>query len=219
MKQLLVGGSPRSGTGVMCNLLTKDGRAIITEEMGLSAWKPLYEGLMPEQKERIIYVGDKQPQMFLANWKRFPDAKFIFTIRSGWGVISSYARRVLRKKTINEVSDEHVIKQTKFGQDTWMTAMNQLEGVKRNMESDRYIIVPYEKACEDVDGLMCQLGNFLGYDTPVNNGMNAKGRKWFRPTHLKWKRDIEPWVSIIESEVSDDFRKSVKEYEERYIHG
>lgn len=210
MQKIIIGGCPRSGTGALANLLTFDGRAIVTLERGSEAWKKIYDKKSIAARDKIIYVGDKMPEAHLANAaglsKQFPDAKFIFTNRNGYGVIASYARRPLRKCKPEDVTKEKLLTRIKLGEQVWLRNYKKLKNLSNVLQKDKYILLRYEDNCNDINMMLTKLGEHLGYDTPVKN-------KTYRPIHLDWVKGIEFWEEIILSTVSDEFKYLVNEYE------
>lgn len=210
---IIIGGCPRSGTGALASLLTKDGRAIVTQENGLGAWKAVFEKKSDVSKEKVVYTGDKMPEGYLNNagslYIQFPDAKFLFTNRNGYAVIASYARRPLRKRKPEDISEESLINTIKFGEKVWLRNYKKLKTMSNVLPKDKYIYLKYEDNCSDITGMLAKVGSFLGYDTPVGND-NAKP---YRPIHLDWVVGIEFWEDIIKTTVSNEFRNLVSEYD------
>lgn len=209
MKKLFIGGCPRSGTGATRRLLVNDGRALITGEKSLDAWKLQYNKKSKAEKKKIKYVGDKMPLQYLYDApvlnKRFNDVKFIFTIRNGYGVIASYLRRPLKKRDYRTISDDIVIKNIRFAENIWIKAFNSIKDLHKVLPKDKYLVLKYEDNCDDIDNMLSKLCDFLEYDTPIVNTM-------YKPVHLNWEIGLEFWKDIIFSNVSDKFKKLMGEY-------
>ena len=216
-KTLLIGGCPRSGTGAMRRLLTLDGRALITGEEGLTAWKGKLKNV---DQSKLIYVGDKMPEVYLQNvsslYNRFPDAKFIFTNRSGYDVVASYVRRPLRKKSYKKIQTNSLIKKIKFGEKVWKRNYTKIKNLPNVLPKDSYILLKYEDNISDIGGLLSKLGNFLNYNSPVSNLMRKKGTQnyvpYYRPIHANWSDDIPFWKDTILDTVSNQFKNLCEEY-------
>jgi hypothetical protein len=206
---LLIGGCPRSGTGALARLLTNDGRAIVTGEKGLTAWKDIFSEKSDIDKSKIQYVGDKMPQQYLLGaetlYKKFPDSKFIFTVRNGYGVIASYLRRPLKKRDYKTIPHDIVVKNIVFAENVWKEAFIKLKSIHKVLPKDKYLVLKYENNCADIDDMLLKLGNFLEYDTPVVNTM-------YRPVHLNWEKGLEFWRDIIFSNVSNEFKELMQGY-------
>lgn len=207
MRRIIIGGCPRSGTGALANMLTSDGRAIVTLEKGLNAWK---ERINNSNRDKLIYVGDKMPEGYLNTagslYKQFPDAKFIFTNRNGYGVIASYIRRPLKKCRPEDVPEEKLIERIKAGESVWLKNYKKLKNLHNILPKDKYILLRYEDNCSDLTSMLIKLGNFLEYDTPVKN-------KNYKPVHLDWVKGIEFWEEILFSTVSNEFKHLVSDYD------
>ena len=210
MNTIIIGGCPRSGTGALANLLTEDGRAIVTLEKGLDAWKKYFDKKSDFDKSKLIYVGDKMPESYLANadrlYKQFPNAKFIFTNRNGYGVVASYARRPLKRHRAEDIPKENLIRKIKFGEKVWMRNYKKLKNLHNILPRDKYILLRYEDNCNNLTNMLIKLGKFLEYNTQVKN-------KSYKPTHLDWVKGIEFWEDIILTTVSDEFNYLVNEYD------
>ena len=221
--KLIVGGCPRSGTGALASLLTYDGRALVTQEEGLNAWKnkKIY-GKYVIDMSTVIYVGDKMPEEYLLNahnlCKKYPDAKFIFTIRSGHGVIASYIRRQLRPKnkkgkwgkSPKDITHDKLLKQIKAAENVWVRNANQILTLPNRMSKNSYLLLKYEDNHKDIDGMLKKLGKFLGYDSPVINtviwhGGENKYVSQYRQVHLDWKKNLEFWVDFVLNGRSKEF--------------
>ena len=220
MKKIIIGGCPRSGTGALAKLLTFDGRAIVTEELGLNAWKDAIK--KRNNTDDIVYVGDKMPESYICNasrlYKQYPNAKFIFTNRNGYGVVSSYVRRLLRGTNYKDVPDEKLIKMIKFGEVVWLRNYRGLNNIHNILPSNKYILMTYEETTCTLSKSLSKLGEFLEYDGPVKNErvvLDKGTRKnviYYRPIHTDWVKGLEFWDDAILSQVSDEFKQLVDVY-------
>ena len=214
MKNIFIGGCPRSGTNALAHLLTKDGRAIVTLEKGIDAWKKVFEEKSEEAKKKLIYVGDKMPEGYLSNaerlYKQFPEAKFIFTNRNGYGVISSYLRGHLKINGHEGMTKQILLNEIKVAEKLWVENYNKLKNLKNILPEDKYLLLLYENNCADINNMLVKLGEFLEYDSAVNNLI-------YKPTHLNWVGGIEFWEEIILDSVSNDFKYMNNEYNKLII--
>ena len=216
-KYLIIGGCPRSGTGALAKLLTFDGRALITLEKGMNAWRGQIEGA---DKDRLVYIGDKMPENYLSNaqvlLKERPNARFLFTIRSGYGVMASYIRRAAKKWPANNLPSGNVKTWIKRSEAIWIKSASSILSLKHRLSKDKYLVLRYEDSVTDVDGLLRKLGEFLEYDSPVKNkvvpykGQGISG-PFYRSHHLDWTLGVERWLDEIIQDRSDQFKRLMVE--------
>lgn len=217
-KRLFIGGCPRSGTGAMARLLTLDGRALITQEEGMNAWK---NKLKDVDRSKLIYVGDKMPEGYLSAaavlYGQFPDVKLIFTNRNGYDVIASYLRRPLKKKHYTEISNTALTNSIKFGEEVWKRNYIRIKNLHSILPTDVYLILRYEDNVSNIDGFLDKLSNFLKYNPVMTNPIvwNKNKKDYiphYKPIHVDWSADIPFWKDIILNTVSDQFKEMNKEY-------
>jgi hypothetical protein len=150
------------------------------------------------------YFGDKCPMSYLKNLRlfdrKFPDHKFIITVRDGRDVIASQIRNYNKygwayagwmKPTVEEAMP------------LWLEASLLIRDVVRTIDSSKILLFRYEDAVEHVDDFCEVLTEFIGC-TEITNIDNV-----FKATNVSvWKQEHPEMMSVL----TDDFKNMLSKF-------
>lgn len=98
--------------------------------------------------------GDKTPrntEFIREIYKVYPKSKYVFLLRDGRGVVSSWIKR--------DKTDD-----IKSRSDFWNMSINQYKFLKKRLGDDQLTIVKYEDLVTDTETTLVRMVNFLGFE-------------------------------------------------------
>ncbi|MHB2021445.1 MAG: sulfotransferase family protein [Candidatus Xenobia bacterium] len=154
----------------------------------------------------VKFVGDKLPDYYLKMVpdlsERYPDLKFIITLRDGRSVIASQIR--IHQEHVEMNADPHSwmkpdIRSAEF---LWIEQTRMLLSALATVPPDRVHIVRYEDAVQEPQQMLQGLAGFLGLDSTI-----VDARQMYQPVNVDaWKRDHPTMMD----QLSADFKTYLK---------
>ena len=142
------------------------------------ALREFFFGIARQHKGPLRLYGDKCPRIYVRQLpelvEAFPKAKIIMCVRDGRDVAASRAKR---EKT------------AEFGAERWLWLMELFEEAMKNPKvAERVLVVRFEEAAKDVEGLFERITDFVGME-PLPGDLELF-RRIYRP------RNIGTWPLI-----------------------
>ncbi len=161
--------------------------------------------------KRLLAYGDKVPHRYLdqiiALSRRFPQARFIVTIRDGRDVVASQIRWYHRRLGERQPTEWWMRPTIARAQPVWLGAMRQWEWARGIIPEERWLEVEYARATCDPEAALRKICGFL--KLPYDARALAAGLEHYWAVNVgRWREELPG----LEARLSGRFRRMLRRW-------